>query len=282
MRRRVWCETLPYDEVARPALLAALRARGVALALAVRPPELPALAAAAARIVDAGVPLALWPMIDDADGRWVSVASAATFIAFADRALAVAPAGVELVLDLEPPLAQLAAWRGGRLTFEGRPTRDDYRAGRAALIAAVTRWRAARPVSTAVMPFVVAEVAGEWVQRLLGTPVTALPVDRHSVMAYTSLYEGWSRGLVGRRRAEVLLGVTARLARARLGAAAALSLGCVSTGALGDEPAYRGPHELAADVAIARAAGVDDLTAFDLGGMVRRGPVEAWLDALTA
>ena len=34
MRRRVWCETLPYDEVARPALLAALRARGVELVLA--------------------------------------------------------------------------------------------------------------------------------------------------------------------------------------------------------------------------------------------------------
>ena len=52
-------------------------------------------------------------------------------------------------------------------------------------------------------------------------------------------------------------------------------------GALGDEPRYRDPSELAVDVAVARAGGVETLNLFDLGGVLRRGPAEAWLEALT-
>ena len=114
---------------------------------------------------------------------------------------------------------------------------------------------------------------------MLGTPATALDVDRHSVMAYTSLYEGWSRGLVNRARAERLFQLTARLTHARFGARASLSIGTVGTGAFGDEIGYRDPRELARDVALARAAGFDELALFDLGGVVRRAPAEAWFDA---
>ena len=166
----------------------------------------------------------------------------------------------------------------------GRPAltaRRHFGDARDALAAAIARWRArgVARVSTAVMPLLAAELAGDWVQRLLGTPAE-LPVDHHSVMAYTSLVEGWSRGWVSRRGAERLLAATARLARVRFGARAGLSLGCVGVGAFGDEPCYRDPRELARDVAIARRAGIDELSLFDLGGAVRRGPVEAWLDAL--
>ena len=54
------------------------------------------------------------------------------------------------------------------------------------------------------------------------------------------------------------------------------------TGALDHEPVYRGPFELADDVAIAASCGVTDLTLFDLGGVMRRGPAEAWLEAFIA
>jgi hypothetical protein len=58
-----------------------------------------------------------------------------------------------------------------------------------------------------------------------------------------------------------------------------MSLGCVGTGALLDEPVYRDPRELAEDVAITRAGGCHDLSLFDLGGVLGREPAEAWLDA---
>lgn len=278
LRRRVWCETLPLAAVG--ALAPALRDRGIEVLLAVRPWQLDDAAAVTARLRDAGVYVGLWPMVADGDGRWVSVESAAAAIALADRVIAHAPCD-ELVLDLEPHFDRLARWKDGRPGLR-LPSPRAYRDARTALAAAVARWRTGHRVTTAVMPFLVGELGGEWMQWLLGTPATALPVDRHSVMAYTSLFEGWSRGTIDRRRAEGLLVACARLARLRLGDRAALSLGCVATGAFGDEPAYRDPAELARDVALATRAGIAELSVFDLGGMVRRGPVERWLDAIAA
>ncbi|MDB4946588.1 MAG: hypothetical protein JWP97_6122, partial [Labilithrix sp.] len=146
---------------------------------------------------------------------------------------------------------------------------------------AVTELRA-RGVTTAaaVWPLVALDPRGArgW-QSLLGTPVDALGVQRVSVMVYTSILEGWSRGAVARRHATALLERAAVRTVERWGNAAGISLGCVGTGALEDEPVYRDPAELAEDVAITRAAGCADLSLFDLGGVLRRPPAEAWLDA---
>jgi hypothetical protein len=101
-------------------------------------------------------------------------------------------------------------------------------------------------------------------------------------MAYTSLFEGWSRGLVDRRRAETMLAMCARLTRFRFGERAGISLGTIGVGAFEDEPCYRSPAELARDVAIAAAAGITELSVFDLGGILRRAPAEAWLEAFGA
>ncbi len=101
-------------------------------------------------------------------------------------------------------------------------------------------------------------------------------------MLYTSILEGWARGMLDRGDALALLGWSCRTAARRFGAIAGASLGAVGSGAFGDEPTYRSPAELADDVAVARAAGVDDLALFDLGGVLRRPPAEAWLDPFTA
>jgi hypothetical protein len=116
-------------------------------------------------------------------------------------------------------------------------------------------------------------------QRLLGTPVDTLHASSVSVMMYTSLVEGYSRGLVSRRGAIRLLAAVCRLARRRFGPNVEISLGAVGRGALATEPTYRGPEELAVDAAVARRAGIANLALFDLGGVLRRPPVEAWLDA---
>jgi hypothetical protein len=275
----VWCETLPWAELARPDLATLLGERGIELLLAVRPWQLPEVADLVDRLRGAGVFVGLWPMLADEDGRWASVASSARFIEFVDALLARAVVD-EVVLDLEPPIAVMSRWLDGRPTWRQTPSPAAYGAARAALVEAVGRWRQGRRVTTAVMPMVVAELRGEWMERLLGTPVSALPVDGHSIMAYTSLFEGWSRGLLDRRRSELALGLCGRLARRRFGPLAGLSLGTVGTGAFGDEPSYRSVVELRRDVAIATAAGITDLSLFDLGGILRRGPASAWLEAL--
>ena len=248
--------------------------------VAVRPWQLAGVGDVVRRFQDAGVFVALWPMLTDADGRWASATSAVPFVALADELLARVPFADELALDLEPPFGALARWKDGRPAWRQTPSASRYRIGRDTLVAAVARWRIDRRVTTAVLPFLALEWRGQWLQRVLGTPATDLAVERHSVMAYTSLFEGWSRGLVDRRRAERLLAATARLGRARFGAKAALSLGVVGPGAFGDEPCYRDVGELGRDAALARGAGIDEIALFDLGGVVRRAPAEAWLEAL--
>ncbi len=282
MRRRVWCETLPYEELVRSAVVELVAARGLDLLLAVRPWQLAEVGDVVRRFRDRGVFVAVWPMLDDADGRWVSAASAPAFIAFADAVLAEVPFADELVLDLEPPKAQLEKWKDWRPTWRQTPSPSRYHDARDALGEATHRWRRGRRITTAILPLLALEVRGEWMQRAVGTPATMLDVDRHSVMAYTSLLEGWSRGVVNRRRAELLLAATARLTKYRFGEVAGLSLGAVGIGAFEDEPQYRGPAELARDVAIATAAGITELSLFELGGVLRRGPAEAWLEAFGA
>ncbi len=275
----MWCETLSFDEVGQPSVAALLTRYRVDLLLAVRPWQLGEIGELVQRLRGAGVFVALWPMLADDHGRWASVQSCVRFVALVDQVLDRARFADELVLDLEPPLGRMHGWKAGRPTFRNTPSPGAYTAARSTYVAAVTRWRAERRVTTAVVPLLVAE-RGQWLQRLLGTPVTDLPVERHSVMAYTSLFEGWSRGLVDRRRAESLLVACARLARRRFGTQAALSLGTVGTGVFGDEPSYRDVAELAHDVALARAADIDELSVFELGGILRRGPAEAWLEAM--
>lgn len=282
MRLRVWCETLPYDDLARPALVTVLARHRVDLLLAVRPWQLAEVGELVRRYQGAGVHVGLWPMLADADGRWANAASHAAFVAFADALVARAPFADEIILDLEPPIALLQRWKAWRPTWRQTPSPWSYHAGQATLVAATRRWRVDHRVTTAVLPLLAFELGGHWLQRALGTPATDLAVDRHSVMAYTSLFEGWSRGVIDRRRAEALLAACARMARVRFGARAALSLGTVGVGAFGDEPSYRDASELARDAAIARAAGIDELSLFDLGGAVRRPPLEGWLAALGA
>jgi len=227
---------LPFDEVGAPATIELLARYQLDLLLAVRPWDLSGVGELVKRLQGAGVFVGLWPMLADPDGRWASVSSSTKYVAFVDELLAHAPTANELVIDLEPPIWLLERWKDGDPTWRQTPSPSVYREGRDAMVAATTRWTGERRVTTAVMPFLAVELRGQWLQRMLGTPVSALPVERHSVMAYTSLFEGWSRGLVGRRRAELLLAATARMSSRGFGHSAGLPLGRMRSGALGDEP----------------------------------------------
>lgn len=273
-----------HDRIAEPALLADLAARRVDLIVAVTPdtartaPELVAACRAA------GVGIALWPMIDDRDGRWPSVANARQFAAFC-RALVASLAARsalpdEIAIDLEPPIARVKRMLGGsaRALIERPGARAGWRE-LSDLVDELGRHRLR--VSAAVTPVTAlpsATASRGW-QRLLGTPIDGLAFDRVNAMAYTSLFEGYSRGLLRRDDALALLGVIARTAARRWGTRAAVSLGVVGVGALGDERAYRTPRELAEDVAVAEAAGLTEIVLFGLDGILARPPRAAWLDA---
>lgn len=281
--RRVFAEHLPWEELTRAPVLGALAERGLQLVAAVRPPHLAELPRLCRACAAEGVDLALWPMLEDRDGRWVSRANAPLFARFVqDLLAALAPAiPRELVLDLEPPIDHVRAMLDARrlpLEPSGAPRASEV------LRALVERLRqGGTTVWGTVVPLVAADPprrAG-W-QRMLGTPVDPLGLDRVSAMLYTSLAVGYSRGLLRRRDALSLLDSGARALVRRFGPRAAACLGAVGPGALGDERCYDSPHELAEDVAIVRAAGIEDIALFDLTGILARPPAHAWLDALLA
>jgi hypothetical protein len=221
-------------------------------------------------------------MLADADGRWLGARNAALFCAHAERLAASAP-GVEIVLDLEPPIDALRGTvAGGSPGLHLLPPSAGAAAFRAAhervasLVARLSASGAA--VSAAVALPVLLDRPGRPVwQELLGTPADGIGWAHVSAMLYTSILEGWSRGMLRRADVRAILAWSCREAALRFGPIAGASLGAVGTGAFGDEPTYRDPGELADDVALARAAGLDDLALFDLGGALRRPPVEAWL-----
>ncbi|NOY91637.1 MAG: hypothetical protein GXP55_10590 [Deltaproteobacteria bacterium] len=245
---RLYSEHVPLGEIDAP-LLRGLRAYGVELAVAAFAGHEDEYHALARRAQRAQVPLVVWPLLDDARGRWPSGGNVAAFREHVlDFIEGLAPG--TLLFDLEPPLA----WTRAAL----RLARELRERG----------WR----LESVVPPML---VYGRRWERWLGTPAAELACARMEPMAYTSLFEGYSRGLVSRRVARDLL---VRITRRSGGAVA---LGVVGPGALGDERAYRDVDELRDDVSLARAAGATRLSLYALDGLLERGAPERWLEAFT-
>jgi hypothetical protein len=265
-------------------VLDALASRRIELLLALRPGGEAGAARAIAACRERGVAIGLWPMLSDADGRWASAKTATRFAAFVRALFDALPDGVApdtLAIDLEPPIREVRALLAGDVRVALRWARSPASHRADPIFTALADDARSRGIAVlaAVVPPLGA-VRGRGLERLLGSPLAALGRCTVAPMAYTSLFEGYSRRVLRRRDARALLAELAAGAVHARGAAAALCLGAIGAGALGDERTYRGVGELADDVAIARAAGVDDLALFDLGGALARPPLEAWLDAL--
>lgn len=291
-RRRIYSEVFPLEELAREATLRRLAERGLELVVALWPNTLAATLQIAARATDLGVRVTLWPMLDDDAGRWVSVANVEPYADFVRVVVdQMGETCRELLIDLEPPIGQmqrpLLTWLSQ--SSSGGVKRDpktQWHRGRRALHRLLDELGERGITRTAaVIPLVVYDDATtrrrSW-QQLLGTPVDGLPFDHIHVMAYTTLFQGYSRGLLGRKDALMLLDDLCTAAKKKYGDRAGISLGCTGPGALGDEQAYRAIGELVEDLQHTAAAAIDDVALFELGGMLRRPDADVWLDRFAA
>jgi hypothetical protein len=239
-RRRVWIETLPFGEVARPDVVELLRRFGVAPIVAV----FPSIAAAEIQrllgaYAGAGLAVSLWPMLADREGRWANAKNLDRFAVLVEAIVgAIGPGGAlpaEVMIDLEPSIEEL---RGGVAPSEAPssavnahflPLAGDpraYASARARLTALVGDLHARGvAVGSAVPPTVLldpdrgdpARGGSRPFQETLGTPVDGPAWDHVNVMLYTSILEGWSRGVLRRADARAFLAFAARAARDRFG-----------------------------------------------------------------
>jgi len=281
-RRAVWAELVPYGELCSPAVLELLRSRSLGVQVAVTPDLLSGVGRVARVCREAGIELGLWPMLSRQDGRWPSAANVAPFEAFVAELLDVLERNdggpATLTIDLEPPIDELGSLlRVDHQAMARRLRRglSQHVIGRFERIVTAAHDRGMATMAAA-LPTVLSDGRrpGGW-QGFLGTPVDGLPVSRVTVMVYTSLLEGYARGLLRRADAVSLLSLAAGATARRYGERGSLSLGATGTGALGDEPVYRHRAELVEDVAVTRAAGIDDILLFSLGGVLGRSAPEA-------
>ncbi len=296
-RRRIWCETLPFETLLAPGTVALLRRSSLAPIVAVWPSTpLGTITRVLGTFADAGLAAAIWPMLDDADGRWASAGNAEVFARFAcslveQLADARCPP-TELFVDLEPAIEAMRSGVASSavnvqaahylpMSFDKQTLNEGE-----ARFAGLAESLIAQGVvpSAAVAPMVLLDpqegAIKPWQERL-GTPVDGPRWGHVSVMFYTSIFEGWSRGALRREDTRQLLGLAATATATRFGERGGLCVGAVGTGAFGNEPVYRDEAELRDDVGLALAAGVRDLSLFDLGGVLKKARPEAWIAAFT-
>ena len=210
MRRRIWSERLPAEELGAPATVALLRRYALEPLVALPPgSDTPAMAKALAALSQASVPVGLWPLLSDADGYWPSAVNAAAFCERALRACAFAQrAGARVsavAIDLEPPLATVrqlvassAGGRGALLAAQLRQRRAPERASRqrraTRCFSELRAELSARGIETlaALVPPVALDLSsnGDFWQQLLQTPVRAPGWSVLTPMLYTSIVAG--------------------------------------------------------------------------------------------
>lgn len=280
--RRIWSEFVPYDELCATGTLRLLSERGLQLLVAATPSTAGGLPQVIERCREEKVAVGVWPMLHDSEGRWASALTARAFADYCREIEREIPAGGTWVFDIEPPLAVTRSVMQG----SGSRIRDffasQHRQEGEMLLRELALDLEEKGWNTlaALPPMVLGDKKGNqgW-QWLLGTPAARLPFATLSAMCYSTLFEGYSRGLFERKHSRELLYACAEMAARRWGNRASISIGCTGIGAIGDEKAYRNVQELTEDVSLVRAAGVEDIALFDLGGVLAQTNPEAWLDA---
>lgn len=276
----VFSELTPLDDLLAPATLSLVGGAELTVYVAMPPALTPRAGEVVARLREAGIRVGLWPLLEASDGYWANVWNGSRFAGrcreLLDELARRDLVPDELLIDLEPPIDVV------KRVLRVRPPRPRprFEPGGAAALAGLTEEVSSlcRVVAT-VAPMVCGPGGRGW-QRLLGTPVDALRLERVFIMAYTSLLEGYGRGALARGDCEALLSRWSAEARRTFGERAAVAVGVAGVGALGDERPYRDAGELARDVAIARAGGCEHIALFNLAGALARPEPRLWLEAL--
>lgn len=236
------------------------------------------------RCAKENVAVALWPMLHNTDGRWANTLTMPKYLAMVRRVFQQIHSlpCTTVFVDLEPPIHLLqAALRSPREAMNWLPL-PNFKEAREQLVQITSEASYyCTSISAAVLPLVLWEKhASDGWQQVLGIPVDGIPWEHVQVMMYSSLFEGYSKGLVSPHVSEGLVSLAAKYTQKRFGSRGGLSLGVIAPGALGDEQPIQSPTRLLRDITTASAQGLRDIAIFDLLGAHHRPPLEMWLDTL--
>lgn len=293
---RFWVEHMAPAEVVSRALTLLRRYRAGVNVAVYRNTLTDESAEAFRELKGSGLEVAYWLLLDREEGYFPNERNVGPYAVFAEQVVEWASANGVLpdlvAVDLELPFGQMTALTDGapagkasRVLAMLRENRDParYALAREALADLNDRLhgRGIRTIA-ALLPWVALELEGpsELVQDLMETPVAGIDFDILSPMWYASMFEGMSGGLISQRDANWLMYDSCLWLRTRYGPAAGVSLGVTGTGVMGNEQAFAGPEELLAGVEAALAAGVRDISVYNLEGVLADDEPGRWMDAL--
>ena len=239
---------------------------------------------------DYGLRFCLWPLLPDELGYWISTYNAENFIKELDIIFSWASKYDvkidEIAIDLEIPInmyEKLGRIAGRNLFLR---LKTMYVFGSRVYDNGVSALGEARDIireygSKTLVPVIdlfleLSEYSVEKLQRAFGNPVFDIEWDAFSPMIYNSMWHGYI-GIpisVLRNRMYQLLIKEKKLFGAKAGA----SIGVLWIGKLGNEPMYTRPEDIAIDAAIAKAAGIKDITIYNLEGVIFRNNDERFVE----
>lgn len=296
--RRIWAEQLTPEAMRDPAVLRLLGRFDIHPILAVHPEtNLDELARWIGDVRTVGLEAGIWPLLPRTEGYWPSERNVPAWARRVHRVLDAVQRRDQtptwLAVDLEPPIGQVARLlrrplgvpaAALDLSIENMDLRRYRRAERQlndAVSSIAQRGVRTLGVTLPLAAHDLAESAGPpfW-QDMFETPWEGVAWDAAGIMAYGSIVSGASGGLFAVSDARAMHQRLLERVGARFGRRAHASVGVTGAGVFGDEPAYDEPDELRLDVAAALAAGITDIAAFCLEGVLARPTPEAWLAAL--
>lgn len=297
MKIRVWYEYYTVEEALASRTRELLKRYDVSVGLALAHGRLDDAHARLLRTwQEHGIEIVLWPLLPDAQGYWPNERNADVFFDYVreifDWSQANGFALPWLAVDLEPPLYMMDRVKQAgpvarirelsRLAGENRDLGRFYAASRRfEQLNEFLHERGCKslvPIPSHVISDIVSGSTA--LQDLLETPVSTVNWDMITAMIYTSMITGYSHGLIRPRDARWYLYAAMRDLKEKLWDRAGVSVGVTWTGKIGDEPYYASPDDLRPDIQAAKAALIDDITIYNLEGILRSAQPEAWFDML--
>lgn len=248
------------------------------------------------RIKEAGVETAFWPLMSREDGYFPYEANVPGYSEMV-RNMVEWSEGNNIVpdliaFDLELPFDQMmyvleAGWVDKPLRAleicRRNLDRGKYLEAKRGLIK-LNSWVQARGIRTltAALPWVALELngEGEFIQDMMETPIRGVGWDLISPMWYVSMIEGMTGGTISRRDAEWITYLACLWLRTGYGKRAGVSLGLTGTGVFGDEPVFDEIEGIMVGVEAALAAGIRDVSIYNLEGTLDREDPGAWFRRL--
>ncbi|HOO55851.1 MAG TPA: hypothetical protein PLN69_03445 [bacterium] len=297
MTTRVWSEFFNPADFLRKDVMGILSRYDVSPCIAFQPYCMnDEFARVFAEYEQAGIPVTVWALLPEESGYWACEQNAHEFSAFVESIFDWADEkgfGIPwLAIDMESPMQQMDLVKNidrpgykKKLLKTVLANRNKSRFYDSATIYSrlveSVHQRGSKTIA-AVLAVVMEDIRSgrTGIQDAVETPVSTINFDVLSFMIYNTTLEDFSGGIMSIKDGNYYLYSAMKDMRGTLGNRAGVSIGVTGAGLVSRAPADKTPATLTQDMRAAKAAGVEDISIYNLEGIMSSDRPEAWFESL--